>query len=78
VCSVAMLICVRGRDCNRAVTVPAAGAQTETDEVHRTNFWAPESVKFAIRYQVTATTAGGRSFTSTNPQGQRGPVASRC
>ena len=51
----------------------ATPAQTETDEYTRYELLAPESASFAIRYEVTATTAGARYF--FNPI-RKGSVAS--
>jgi hypothetical protein len=53
----------------------AAGAptQTETDEYTRYELLSPESCSFAIRYEVTATTAGAKYF--YNPI-RKGSVAS--
>ena len=54
---------------------PAAAApmQTETDEYTRYELLSPESASFAIRYEVTATTAGAKYF--FNPV-RKGSVAS--
>ncbi|MFY9904006.1 MAG: hypothetical protein WBD45_17880 [Terriglobales bacterium] len=51
----------------------AAPAQTETDEYTRYELLSPESASFAIRYEVTATTAGAKYF--YNPI-RKGSVAS--
>src|SRR6202140_5969781 len=51
----------------------AAPAQTETDEYTRYELLAPESASFAIRYEVTATTAGAKYY--FNPI-RKGSVAS--
>ncbi len=54
--------------------VPAgAPVQTETDEYTRYELLSPESASFAIRYEVTATTAGARYY--FNPI-RKGSVAS--
>jgi hypothetical protein len=54
--------------------VPAgAPAQTETDEYTRYELLSPDSASFAIRYEVTATTAGARYY--FNPI-RKGSVAS--
>jgi hypothetical protein len=54
--------------------VPAAApAQTETDEYTRYELLSPESASFAIRYEVTATTAGAKYY--FNPI-RKGSVAS--
>ena len=46
-----------------AVVYPAAtGAQTETDEYTRYELLDPETASFRIYYEVTATTAGAKSF----------------
>ena len=50
-----------------------ASQQTETDEYTRYELLAPESVSFAIRYEVTATTPGAKYF--YNPI-RKGSVAS--
>jgi hypothetical protein len=50
-----------------------AGAQSSTDEYTRYELLAPESASFAIRYEVTATTAGARVY--FNPI-RKGSVAS--
>jgi hypothetical protein len=51
----------------------AAPIQTETDEYTRYELLAPESASFAIRYEVTATTAGAKYY--FNPI-RKGSVAS--
>jgi hypothetical protein len=51
----------------------AAAAQSETDEYTRYELLAPESASFAIRYEVTATTAGAKYY--FNPI-RKGSVAS--
>jgi hypothetical protein len=51
----------------------AVSKQTETDEYTRYELLSPESASFAIRYQVTATTAGAKYF--YNPI-RKGSVAS--
>ena len=51
----------------------AASAQTETDEYTRYELLSPDSSSFAIRYEVTATTAGAKYF--FNPI-RKGNVAS--
>jgi hypothetical protein len=53
--------------------VAAAIKQTETDEYTRYQLLAPESASFAIRYEVTATTAGAKYY--FNPI-RKGSVAS--
>lgn len=52
---------------------PAPAKQTETDEYTRYELLAPESASFAIRYEVTATTAGANYY--FNPI-RKGSVAS--
>ena len=52
---------------------PAAAVQTETDEYTRYELLSPESASFAIRYEVTATTAGANYY--FNPV-RKGSVAS--
>src|SRR5713101_2441094 len=51
----------------------AAARQTETDEYTRYELLAPDSARFRIRYEVTATTAGAKYF--YNPI-RKGSVAS--
>ena len=51
----------------------AASGQTETDEYTRYELLAPDSASFAIRYEVTATTAGAKYY--FNPI-RKGSVAS--
>jgi hypothetical protein len=51
----------------------SASLQTETDEYTRYELLSPESASFAIRYEVTATTAGARYY--FNPI-RKGSVAS--
>src|ERR1700677_1858356 len=51
----------------------AAPLQTETDEYTRYELLSPDSSSFAIRYEVTATTAGAKYF--FNPI-RKGSVAS--
>src|SRR5713226_136598 len=51
----------------------AAATQTETDEYTRYELLSPESASFAIRYEVTATTAGAKYY--FNPI-RKGSVAS--
>ena len=53
--------------------VTAAPLQTETDEYTRYELLLPESASFAIRYEVTATTAGAKYY--FNPI-RKGSVAS--
>src|SRR5712692_9545675 len=56
-----------------ATAVAAVPLQTETDEYTRYELLAPESASFAIRYEVTATTAGAKYY--FNPI-RKGSVAS--
>jgi hypothetical protein len=56
-----------------APAVAAAPGQTETDEYTRYELLSPESASFAIRYEVTATTAGAKYY--FNPI-RKGSVAS--
>jgi hypothetical protein len=44
------------------IYLPTATTQTETDEYTRYELLAPESGKFKITYEVTATTAGAKYF----------------
>lgn len=55
------------------IYLPAATTQSETDEYTRYELLAPESGKFKITYEVTATTAGAKNF--YNPI-RKGSVAS--
>jgi len=71
-----VVLCVAASACAqvRAVTAAAAGpVQTETDEYTRYELLSPESASFAIRYEVTATTAGAKYY--FNPI-RKGSVAS--
>lgn len=65
-------LCV-GTARGQGVTAGAGTAQTETDEYTRYELLAPESASFAIRYEVTATTAGAKYY--YNPI-RKGSVAS--
>ena len=62
-----------GRDGLRAGTGCGCALQTETDEYTRYELLSPESASFAIRYEVTATTAGAKYY--FNPV-RKGSVAS--
>ena len=53
----AAILCFAG-----SVTVQAQKGQTETDEYTRYELLSPDSASFAIRYEVTATTAGARYY----------------
>lgn len=64
----AAALCATGR-----VSAQATGVQTETDEYTRYQLLSPESASFAIRYEVTATTAGAKYY--FNPI-RKGSVAS--
>jgi hypothetical protein len=44
------------------IFLPSATTQSETDEYTRYELLAPESGKFRITYEVTATTAGAKAF----------------
>ena len=55
------------------IYLPAATTQSEADEYTRYELLAPESGKFRITYEVTATTAGAKTF--YNPI-RKGSVAS--
>jgi hypothetical protein len=73
---VALSICGTGRaqTAKDGVVLPSAvGTQTETDEYTRYELLAPETASFKIYYEVTATTAGAKSF--YNPI-RKGSVAS--
>ena len=66
------LLCVTGIAFGQG-TAPAVPVQTETDEYTRYELLAPETASFAIRYEVTATTAGAKYY--FNPI-RKGSVAS--
>src|SRR5687768_8862513 len=51
------------------IFLPAAAAQSETDEYTRYELLAPESGKFRITYEVTAATAGARTFYNPSQKG---------
>ncbi|HEV2731176.1 MAG TPA: hypothetical protein VGV15_14180 [Terriglobales bacterium] len=57
----------------QSVVSSSAPVQAETDEYTRYELWAPETSSFAIRYEVTATTAGAKYY--YNPI-RKGSVAS--
>jgi hypothetical protein len=67
-----IVLWVAGTACGQGVPA-AAPAQTETDEYTRYELLSPESASFAIRYEVTATTAGAKYY--FNPI-RKGSVAS--
>src|SRR5260221_5854216 len=67
-----VLLCATGMACGQAAAT-AATVQTETDEYTRYELLSPESASFAIRYEVTATTAGAKYY--FNPI-RKGSVAS--
>ena len=56
-----MLCCAVGTACGQEVLAPTS-VQTETDEYTRYELLSPESASFAIRYEVTATTAGAKYY----------------
>ncbi len=63
--SLAALLCAAvtaGAQQASAPATPAATLQTETDAYTRYELLAPDSASFAIRYQVTATTAGAKYY----------------
>jgi len=67
-------LCAAGAAFGQGTAPPtAAPVQTETDAYTRYELLAPETASFAIRYQVTATTAGARYY--FNPI-RKGSVAS--
>ncbi len=70
-----VVLCVAGTGCSQeaAARPSASSAQTETDEYTRYELLSPESASFAIRYEVTATTAGAKYY--FNPI-RKGSVAS--
>lgn len=72
---VLVVLCAAGTVCGLGAAA-AALVQTETDEYTRYELLSPESSSFAIRYEVTATTAGAKYFFNvflqSDPQGQRG------
>jgi hypothetical protein len=65
-----VVLCAAGSGFAQAA---AAAAQTETDEYTRYELLSPESLSFAIHYEVTATTAGAKYY--FNPI-RKGSVAS--
>ncbi len=67
-----LLLCATGIACGQG-TAAGALVQTETDEYTRYELLAPETASFAIRYEVTATTAGAEYY--YNPI-RKGSVAS--
>src|SRR5580704_13574649 len=67
-----MLCCAVGTAWGQEVPAPTS-VQTETDEYTRYELLSPESASFAIRYEVTATTAGAKYY--FNPI-RKGSVAS--
>ncbi len=67
-----VVLCAAGMVCGQESSA-AARVQTETDEYTRYELLSPETSSFAIRYEVTATTAGAKYF--FNPI-RRGSVAS--
>jgi hypothetical protein len=69
---VLVMLCAAGKVCGQG-SAPAAPVQTEMDEYTRYELLSPESSSFAIRYEVTATTAGAKYF--FNPI-RKGSVAS--
>ncbi|HKM47115.1 MAG TPA: hypothetical protein VJX69_05985 [Terriglobales bacterium] len=69
----ACLLVMFGAGWGFAQPAPASPAQSETDEYTRYELLAPESASFAIRYEVTATTAGAKYY--FNPI-RKGSVAS--
>jgi hypothetical protein len=56
-----MLCCAVGTACGQE-GFPPTSVQTETDEYTRYELLSPESASFAIRYEVTATTAGATYY----------------
>ncbi len=56
-----MLCCAVGTACGQEVLAPTS-VQTEADEYTRYELLSPESASFAIRYEVTATTAGAKYY----------------
>src|SRR5579875_2723153 len=72
---VSLLPCTAGAQASaEGIAYPTAnGAQTETDEYTRYELLAPETASFKIYYEVTATTAGAKSF--YNPI-RKGSIAS--
>src|SRR5713101_623765 len=67
-----VVLCAAGTARGQGAAAIAA-VQTETDEYTRYELLSPESASFAIRYEVTATTAGARYY--FNPI-RKGSVAS--
>lgn len=72
VASVFVVLCAAWTASGQEPTA-AASVQTETDEYTRYELLSPDSSSFAIRYEVTATTAGAKYF--FNPI-RKGSVAS--
>jgi hypothetical protein len=69
-----VVLCVAASACAQVPAVTAAApVQTETDEYTRYELLSPESASFAIRYEVTASTAGAKYY--FNPI-RKGSVAS--
>jgi hypothetical protein len=67
-----VVLSVAGTACGQSMAA-VAPLQTETDEYTRYELLSPESASFAIRYEVTATTAGAKYY--FNPI-RKGSVAS--
>jgi hypothetical protein len=67
-----LILCAMGTACGQEVLAPTP-VQTETDEYTRYELLSPESASFAIRYEVTATTAGAKYY--FNPV-RKGSIAS--
>jgi len=67
-----VVLSAAGMACGQ-VTAAVGPAQTEADEYTRYELLSPESASFAIRYEVTATTAGAKYY--FNPI-RKGSVAS--
>ena len=65
-----IVLCAVGTACGQGA---AAARQTEADEYTRYELLSPDSASFAIRYEVTATTAGAKYY--FNPI-RKGSVAS--
>ena len=66
-----VVLCAAATACGQGM-VAAVSRQTQTDEYTRYELLSPETSSFAIRYEVTATTAGAYFFNPT----RRGSVAS--
>ena len=60
------------------IYLPTATTQTETDEYTRYELLAPDSGKFRITYEVTATTAGAKYYYNPIRKGSAASDESRA